>query len=55
MIVTKNKEGVRVVRAIKYEQYVVGKNTRALAPWAWKYPNRIFDSTDGITSMKIVN
>ena len=31
------------------------KNTRARAPFAWKYTNRIFDSTDGTASMKIVN
>ena len=31
------------------------KKTRAPAPLPWKYTNRIFDSTDGTTSKKIVN
>ena len=29
MIFTKNKEGVRAVRAMKYKKYVAGKCTRA--------------------------
>ena len=32
-----------------------GKYTRARAPLARKYTNRIFESKDGTTSMKIVN
>ena len=55
MIFTKNKEGVRAIRAMKYKKYVAGKYTRARAPLARKYTNRIFESKDGTTSMKIVN
>ena len=55
MIFTKNKEGVRAIRAIEYKKYVAGKYTRARAPLARKYTNRIFESKDGLTSMKIVN
>ena len=55
MIFTKNKEGVRAIRAMKYKKYVAGKYTRARAPLARKYTNRIFESKDGLTSMKIVN
>ena len=40
---------------MKYKKYVAGKYTRALAPLAWKYTNRIFESKDGTTSTKIVN
>ena len=36
-------------------KYVAGKYTRARAPLARKYTNRIFESKDGTTSMKIVN
>ena len=52
---TKNKEGVRAIRAIKYGKYVEGKYTRARAPLARKYTNRIFPTKDGTTSMRIVN
>ena len=55
MIFTKNKEGVRAIRAIKYKKYVAGKYTRARAPLARKYTNGIFESKDGTTSTKIVN
>ena len=55
MIFTKNKEGVPTIRAMKYKKYVAGKYTRARAPLTRKYTNRIFESKDGITSMKIVN
>ena len=55
MIFTKNKEGVRAIRAIEYKKYVAGKYTRARAPLARKYTNRIFESKDGTTSMTIVN
>ena len=55
MIFTKNKEGVRAIRAMKYKKCVIGKYTRARAPLARKYTNRIFESKDGTTSMKIVN
>ena len=55
MIFTKNKKGVRAIRAIEYKKYVAGKYTRARAPLARKYTNRIFESKDGTTSMKIVN
>ena len=51
----KNKEGVRAIRAIKYKRYVAGKYTRARAPLTRKFTNRIFESKDGTTSMKIVN
>ena len=37
MIFTKNKEGVRAIRAIKYKKYVAGKYTRARAPLAREY------------------
>ena len=47
MIFTKNKEGVRAIRA--------GKYTGARAPLARKYTNRIFESKDSTTRMKIVN
>ena len=44
MIFTKIKEGVRAIRAIEYKKYVAGKYTRARAPLARKYTNRIFES-----------
>ena len=53
MIFTKNKEGVRAIRAMKYKKCVAGKYTRA--PLARKYTNRIFESKDDTTSMKIAN
>ena len=37
------------------QKYVTGKYTRARAPLARKYTNRIFESKDRTTSMKIVN
>ena len=55
MIFTKNKKGVRAIRALKYkksEKYVAGKYTSARATLALKYTNRIFESKDGTTSMK---
>ena len=55
MIFTKYKEGVCAIRAIKYKKYVAGKYTRARAPLARGYTNRIFESKDGTTSMKMVN
>ena len=55
MIFTKNKEGVRAIQVMKYKKYVAGKYTRARAPLTRKYTNRIFESKDGITSMKLVN
>ena len=55
MIFTKYEEGVRGIRVIKYKKYVGGKYTRARAPLAREYTNRIFESKDGTTSMKIVN
>ena len=54
MIFTKNKEGVRAIRATKYKKYVSGKYTSARATLARKYTNRIFHTKDGTTSMKIV-
>ena len=51
----KNKQGVRAIRAMKYRKYVAGKYTRARAPLARKYTNRIFESKDGTKSMKIAN
>ena len=55
MVFTKYKEGVRAIQAIKYKKYVAGKYTRARAPLARENTNRIFESKDGTTSMKIVN
>ena len=55
MIFTKNKEGVRAIRAMKYKKHVAGKYTRTRAPLARKYTNRIFESKDGTTSTKIMN
>ena len=55
MIFTKYKEGVQAIRAIKYKKYVAGKYTHAQAPLARELTNRIFESKDGTTSMKIVN
>ena len=40
---------------MKYKKYVAGKYTRARAPLARKYTNRIFESKDGTTSVKLVN
>ena len=55
MIFTKkNKEGVRAIRGIKYKKYAAGKYTRARAPLARKYTNRIFESKNGTTSMKMI-
>ena len=34
MILTKNKKGVRAIRAMKYKKCVAGKYTRASAPLA---------------------
>ena len=51
----KNKDGNRAIRAMKYVKCVDGKYTHTLAPLARKYTNRIFESEDGTTSMKIVN
>ena len=48
-------EGVPAIRAIKYKNYVAGKYNRARAPLARMHANRIFESKDGTTSMKIVN
>ena len=44
MIFTKNKGGVRAIRAIEYEKYVAEKYTRARGPMARKCTNRIFES-----------
>ena len=57
MIFTKNKEGVRVIRAIKYKKKsgCKKKKKRVRAPLARKYTNRIFESKDGTISIKIVN
>ena len=55
MIFTKNKVGVRAIQAMKYKKYVARKYTRASAPLARKYTNRIFETKDGTTSMKILN
>ena len=51
----KNKEEVRAIQAMKYKKYVTEKYTRARPPLARKYTNRIFESKDDTTSMKIVN
>ena len=55
MIFTKNKERVRAIRAIKYKIYVAGKYARARTPLARKYTDRIFESKDSTTRMKIEN
>ena len=55
MIFTKNKEGVEAIRAMKYKKNVAGKYTRAGAPLVRKYTNRIFESKDCTTSVKVVN
>ena len=55
MIFTKYKEGIQAIRTIKYKKYMAGKYTRARAPLARKYTNRIFESKDGTTSMILVN
>ena len=54
---TKNKEGVRAIRAIKKKKKkcVAGNYTRARAPLVRKYTNRIFESKDSTASMKTVN
>ena len=49
------KEGVRTIQAMKYKKCGAGNYTRARAPLARKNTNRIFDSNDGTTSIKIVN
>ena len=54
MILTKNKERVRAIRAMKYKKYVAGKYSPT-PPLAREYTNRIFASKDGTTSIKIVN
>ena len=46
---------VRAIRAMKHKKYVAGTYTSARATLALKYTNRIFESKDGTTSMKIVN
>ena len=56
MIFTKNKEGVRAIRAMKYKKYVAGKYTRARAPLARKQTNRIFTTSDKLVNYnKLVN
>ena len=53
MIFTKNKEGVRAIRAMKYKKYVAGTYTRARAPLVRKYTDRIFESKGGTTSKQM--
>ena len=55
MIFTKNKEGVCAIEVIKYKKYVAEKYTRARAPLARKYTNRILESNHGTASIKMVN
>ena len=55
VIFTKYKGGVRAIWAIKYKKYVAGKYTHARPPLARKYTNRMFESKDGTTSVKLVN
>ena len=55
MIFTKNKEGVRAIRAMQCKNICDWKYTRAPAPLVGKYTTQIFESKDGTTSMKIVN
>ena len=52
--IKKNNEGVRAIRAMKYKKYVAETYTRACAPLARKYTDRIFESKGGTTGMKIV-
>ena len=40
---------------MKFKKYVTGTYTRARAPLARKYTDRIFELKDGTTTMKIVN
>ena len=40
--------------SMKYKKYVAGKYTRARAPLARKYTNRIFESKDGTKSTQIL-
>ena len=48
MIFTKkNKEQVRAIRAMKFKECVTGTYTRARAPLARNYTDRIFESKDG--------
>ena len=44
MIFTKNKEGIRVIRAMKYKKCVAGKYTRAHAALVCKYENKYENS-----------
>ena len=54
MIFTKNKEGVRAIRAIKYKKMWL-ENTLAYA-YLWRgSTSNIFESKDNTTRMKIVN
>ena len=56
MIFIKNKEGVRAIRAMKYKKICGWKiHSRTRAPLARKFTNRILESKDATTSMKIVN
>ena len=55
VIFRKYKERFRAIRAIQYKKYLAGKYTRARAPLARMYTNRIFESKDGTTGMKLVN
>ena len=55
MIFTKKQGRISSNWAMKYEKYMAGTYTRARAPLARKYIDRIFESKDGTTSMKIVN
>ena len=40
---------------MKFKTYVTGTYTRARAPLARKYTDRVFESKDGTATIKIVN
>ena len=56
VIFTKNKEGVRAIRAIEYEKYVAEKYTRAhVHLWHGSAQIEYSSQKIGTTSMKMVN
>ena len=55
MILTKNKEGVPAIRAIKYKIMWLENIGSRMRTFGTKYTNRIFESKDDTTSMKKVN
>ena len=55
MIFTKNKEGVRAIRAIKYKKMWLENILRTRTFDAEVLKSNIFESKDNTTRMKIVN